>query len=162
MSRVIIYPGTFDPITLGHQDLVNRSTSLFDKVIVAVAGDSSKKPLFSYEERIELCKEVLTDIDGIEVTGFKGLLASYAKERKACAFLRGLRAVSDFEYEFQLANMNRRLAPEIESLFVTPSEQYSFISSSLVREIASLGGDISEFVHPIVEQALQDKFAGKR
>ena len=162
MSRVIIYPGTFDPITLGHQDLVNRSTSLFDKVIVAVAGDSGKKPLFSFEERIELCKEVLADVDGIEVTGFKGLLANYAKEKKACAFLRGLRAVSDFEYEFQLANMNRRLAPEIESLFVTPSEQYSFISSSLVREIASLDGDISEFVHPIVEQALKDKFAGKR
>ncbi len=162
MSRLIIYPGTFDPITLGHQDLVNRATSLFDKVIVAVAGDSSKKSLFSFEERIEICKEVLNGIDGIEVTGFKGLLATYAKEQQAIAFLRGLRAVSDFEYEFQLANMNRRLAPEIESLFVTPSEQYSFISSSLVREIASLGGDISEFVHPIVVQALQDKFAGKR
>ncbi len=162
MSRLIIYPGTFDPITLGHQDLVERATSLFDKVIVAVAGDTGKKPLFSFEERIELCKEVLNGVDGIEVTGFKGLLATYAKERKAVAFLRGLRAVSDFEYEFQLANMNRRLAPEIESLFVTPSEQYSFISSSLVREIASLGGDISEFVHPIVVQALQDKFAGKR
>ncbi len=161
MTRIIIYPGTFDPITLGHQDLVTRATSLFDKVVIAVAGDTGKKPLFSYQERIELCRKVLVGIDGIEVTGFKGLLATYAQENNACAFLRGLRAVSDFEYEFQLANMNRRLAPEIESLFVTPSEQYSFISSSLVKEIASLGGDISEFVHPIVVEALQEKFSGK-
>jgi len=140
MTRIIIYPGTFDPITLGHQDLVQRATSLFDKVVVAVAGDTGKNTLFTYEERIDLCRSVLADIDGIEVTGFKGLLATYAQENNACAFLRGLRAVSGFEYEFQLANMNRRLAPEIESLFVTPSEQYSFISSSLVKEIASLGG----------------------
>jgi len=158
MLRTIIYPGTFDPITLGHIDLVKRATRLFDNVILAVAGDSSKKPLFCYDERIDLCREVLSDIDGIEVVGFKGLLAKFAQEREACALLRGLRAVSDFEFEFQLANMNRRLAPEIESLFLTPSEQYSFISSSLVKEVASLGGNVTEFVHPKVAAALQEKF----
>ncbi len=162
MERIIIYPGTFDPITLGHHDLVKRATSLFDKVVIAVAGDTGKTTLFSFDQRIELCRKVLTGIEGITVTGFKGLLATYAQENKACAFLRGLRAVSDFEYEFQLANMNRRLAPEIESLFVTPSEQYSFISSSLVKEIASLGGDISQFVHPVVVEALEKKFSDKK
>jgi len=158
MTRTIIYPGTFDPITLGHMDLVKRATRLFDNVILAVAGDSSKNSLFNYEERIALSREVLTGIDGIVVTGFRGLLADFAKEKNACALLRGLRAVSDFEFEFQLANMNRRLAPEIESLFLTPSEQYAFISSSLVKEVASLGGNITEFVHPLVAEALQDKF----
>lgn len=158
MPRTIIYPGTFDPITLGHMDLVKRATRLFDKVILAVAGDSSKDSLFSYEERIFHCREVLSDIEGIQVTGFKGLLANFAQQEKACALLRGLRAVSDFEFEFQLANMNRRLAPEIESLFLTPSEQYAFISSSLVKEVASLGGNITEFVHPQVAEALNAKF----
>ena len=158
MSRTIIYPGTFDPITFGHMDIVKRATRLFDNVILAVAGDSSKKSLFCYDERIALCREVLSDIDGIEVVGFRGLLANFAQEKNACAFLRGLRAVSDFEFEFQLANMNRRLAPEIESLFLTPSEQYSFISSSLVKEVASLGGDITEFVHPVAAAALKNKF----
>ncbi|PCJ46336.1 MAG: pantetheine-phosphate adenylyltransferase [Gammaproteobacteria bacterium] len=158
MPRIIIYPGTFDPITLGHMDLVKRATRLFDTVVLAVAGDSSKKSLFSYQERIDLCSEVLGDIDGLVVTGFRGLLANYAQEMNACALLRGLRAVSDFEFEFQLANMNRRLAPEIESLFLTPSEQFSFISSSLVKEVASLGGDVSEFVHPLVVKALENKY----
>jgi len=158
MSKIIIYPGTFDPITLGHMDLVKRATRLFDTVILAVAGDSNKESLFSYEERIELCKEVLSGIDGIQVMGFRGLLAHFAQEKKACALLRGLRAVSDFEFEFQLANMNRRLAPEIESLFLTPSEQYAFISSSLVKEVASLGGNITQFVHPLVAEALQAKY----
>lgn len=158
MTRTIIYPGTFDPITLGHMDLMKRATRLFDRVILAVAGDSSKTALFSFEERIELSREVLSGIDGVEVVGFRGLLANFAKEKNACALLRGLRAVSDFEFEFQLANMNRRLAPEIESLFLTPSEQYSFISSSLVKEVASLGGDVHEFVHPVVAKALKDKF----
>jgi len=158
MKRIIIYPGTFDPITLGHMDLVKRATRLFDTVILAVAGDSSKKSLFTYQERIDLCTEVLSDIDGLVVTGFRGLLANYAQQQNACALLRGLRAVSDFEFEFQLANMNRRLAPEIESLFLTPSEQYAFISSSLVKEVASLGGNITEFVHPLVAKALQDKY----
>ena len=158
MPRTIIYPGTFDPITLGHMDLVKRATRLFDTVILAVAADSSKKSLFSFQERIDLCSEVLADIDGLQVTGFHGLLANFAKEQNACALLRGLRAVSDFEFEFQLANMNRRLAPEIESLFLTPSEQYSFISSSLVKEVASLGGEICEFVHPSVAKALNEKY----
>ena len=162
MTRTIIYPGSFDPITLGHVDLVNRSTRLFDNVILAVAGDSSKKLLFSYEQRIDLCREVLSDIDGIEVMGFRGLLADFAQDKNACALLRGLRAVSDFEFEFQLANMNRRLAPEIESLFLTPSEQYSFISSSLVKEVASLGGNITEFVHPAVAAALQAQYPGNQ
>ena len=158
MSRTIIYPGTFDPITLGHIDLVKRATRLFDRVIFAVAGDSNKKSLFSFEERISLCSDVLSDINGVEVTGFRGLLANYAQQQNACAVLRGLRAVSDFEFEFQLANMNRRLAPDIESLFLTPSEQYSFISSSLVKEVAALGGDVTEFVDPLVSEALNLKF----
>ncbi|MCP4411454.1 MAG: pantetheine-phosphate adenylyltransferase, partial [Gammaproteobacteria bacterium] len=142
MSRLIIYPGTFDPITLGHQDLVERATSLFDKVIVAVAGDTGKKPLFSFEERIELCKEVLNGVDGIEVTGFKGLLATYAKERKAVAYLRGLRAVSDFEYEFQLALMNRRLNREVQTVFLMTGLRWIFTSSSIIKEAAQFGGDI--------------------
>jgi pantetheine-phosphate adenylyltransferase len=158
MSRVIIYPGTFDPITLGHVDLVSRATRLFDTVIFAVAGDSTKKALFSFEERIELCRQVLSDIDGIEVVGFRGLLVDFAQKENACALLRGIRAVSDFEFEFQLANMNRRLAPDIESLFLTPAEQYTFISSSLVKEVASLGGEVSEFVHPLVVDALKAKY----
>ncbi len=159
MANVIIYPGTFDPITLGHKDLVQRASQLFGKVVVAVAGDTGKNTLFSYEERINLCCEALAGIDGIEVTGFHGLVVDYATSIGAKGLLRGLRAVSDFEYEFQLANMNRRLKPDLESLFLTPSEQYSFISSSLVREIARLDGDVSEFVVPCVEQALKDKYA---
>ncbi|RLA00858.1 MAG: pantetheine-phosphate adenylyltransferase [Gammaproteobacteria bacterium] len=158
MSRTIIYPGTFDPITLGHMDIVKRASRLFDNVILAVAGDSTKKPLFSFDERISLCREVLSEIEGIQVIGFHGLLANYAQEINACALLRGLRAVSDFEFEFQLANMNRRLAPDIESLFLTPAEQYSFISSSLVKEVASLGGNVTEFVHPLVAEALEEKY----
>ena len=158
MSQVIIYPGTFDPITLGHKDLVYRASQLFGRVVVAVAGDTGKNTLFSYEERIELCQQVLADIEGVEVTGFHGLVVDYASSIGAKGLLRGLRAVSDFEYEFQLANMNRRLKPDLESLFLTPSEQFSFISSSLVREIARLNGDVSEFVEPAVEQALKKKY----
>ena len=158
MTQVIIYPGTFDPITLGHKDLVMRASELFGRVVVAVAGDTGKKTLFCYEERIELCREVLADVDGVEVTGFHGLVVDYASSIGATGLLRGLRAVSDFEYEFQLANMNRRLKPDLESLFLTPSEQYSFISSSLVREIARLGGDVSGFVEPAVMNALQKKY----
>ena len=158
MSQVIIYPGTFDPITLGHKDLVYRASQLFGRVVVAVAGDTGKNTLFSYEERIDLCQQVLADVDGVEVTGFHGLVVDYASSIGAKGLLRGLRAVSDFEYEFQLANMNRRLKPDLESLFLTPSEQFSFISSSLVREIARLNGDVSEFVEPAVEQALKKKY----
>ena len=158
MSQVIIYPGTFDPITLGHKDLVYRASQLFGRIVVAVAGDTGKNTLFSYEERIALCQQVLADIDGVEVTGFHGLVVDYASSIGAKGLLRGLRAVSDFEYEFQLANMNRRLKPDLESLFLTPSEQFSFISSSLVREIARLDGDVSEFVESSVEQALKKKY----
>ena len=158
MGTRIIYPGTFDPITLGHVDLVKRATKLFDEVIVAIAGNSTKTPLFNLEERVALCEAVLADIPKVKVVGFHGLLANFAREQEALAFLRGLRAVSDFEFEFQLANMNRRLAPEIESLFLTPSEKYSFISSSLVREIAALNGDVSSFVHPVVDEALKKKY----
>ena len=161
MSHLIIYPGTFDPITLGHKDLVIRASALFEEVVVAVAANTSKNTLFSLEERIALCESVLADVQGVRVTGFHGLLADYATGIGAKALLRGLRAVSDFEYEFQLANMNRRLAPELESLFLTPSEQYSFISSSLVREIAALKGDVSGFVDSNVVEALEEKFNSK-
>lgn len=156
MNNVVIFPGTFDPITHGHQDLVQRAASLYHKVIVAVAANTRKGPKFPLQQRVEMAKEVLSDIKNIEVCGFETLLADFAKEKKASAIMRGLRAVSDFEYEFQLANMNRRLAPEIETVFLTPAEQYSFLSSSLVTEIASLGGDVSSFVHPIVSKALKE------
>lgn len=159
MSQLIIYPGTFDPITLGHKDLVFRASQLFGRVVVAVAGDTGKNTLFSYEERIDLCQQVLADIEGVEVIGFHGLVVDFASSIGAKGLMRGLRAVSDFEYEFQLANMNRRLKPDLESLFLTPSEQFSFISSSLVREIARLDGDVSEFVEPAVVEALKKKYA---
>ncbi len=156
--RTIIYPGTFDPITHGHSDLVERACQLFDKVIVSIAKSEKKKPLFSLDERIALAKTALAHIDNVEVVGFDYLMVHYAQDQKADAVLRGLRAVSDFEYEFQLANMNRALSPETETIFMTPSEQHSYISSSLVREIASLNGDITAFVHPAVASALRDKF----
>lgn len=159
MKKTVIYPGTFDPLTNGHVDLVERAARLFDKVIVAVAGNpsSSKKPLFTLDERVSLTRQVLGKHSNIEVTGFTGLLVEYAHQRGADALLRGLRAVSDFEYEFQLANMNRRLHPDLESIFLTPAEQYSFISSTLVREIALLKGDVSAFVHPVIADALKSK-----
>ena len=142
-----IYPGTFDPITRGHTDLVERALQLFDRVIVAVAENKSKAPVFSQEERINMATVALQELNGVEVMPLTGLLVEFAKQHQAKAILRGLRAVSDFEYEFQLAGMNRKLAPEIETLFLTPAEKYAYISSSLVREIASLGGDVSPFVH---------------
>jgi len=154
----IIYPGTFDPITHGHTDLVERASRLFDRVIVSIAQSEKKKPLFSLEERSELAKTALSHLDNVEIKGFDYLMVHYAQDQKADAVLRGLRAVSDFEYEFQLANMNRALSPTTETLFLTPAEKYSYISSSLVREIASLNGDITPFVHPAVASALQDKF----
>ena len=155
---LIIYPGTFDPITHGHTDLVERASRLFDKVVVSIAKSEKKKPLFTLEERIDLAKEALSHLDNVEVTGFDYLMVHFAQDVKADAVLRGLRAVSDFEYEFQLANMNRALSPETETLFLTPAEKHSYISSSLVREIASLDGDITAFVHPTVAAALNDKF----
>lgn len=159
MSKSVIYPGTFDPLTNGHTDLVERASRLFEHVVVAVAAHTSKKTLFSTDERVEMAKTVLHSFNNIEVVGFEGLLADFARARGACAFIRGLRAVSDFEYEFQLANMNRRLAPEVESIFLTPSEHLSFISSTLVREVGLLGGDVSPFVHPMVASALKAKAA---
>lgn len=158
MSKTLLYPGTFDPITNGHIDLVNRACRMFDKVVIAVAFNPNKKPLFSLEERVSLVEQIFADNPQVEVDGFTGLLVDFAKQKNAIGVLRGIRAVSDFEFEFQLANMNRHLDPELESLFLTPSEHYSYISSSLVREVASLGGDISAFVEPIVGQALAMKF----
>ncbi|MCK5092131.1 MAG: pantetheine-phosphate adenylyltransferase [Gammaproteobacteria bacterium] len=154
MKISAVYPGTFDPITKGHMDLVERATRLFDKVIVAVAANPSKQPAFTEDERVSLASEVLADMEGVEVCSFDSLLVDFVRERDARVILRGLRAVSDFEYEFQLAGMNRHLEPKIETLFLTPAEQYSYISSSLVREISTLGGDVSHFVHPAVEAAL--------
>lgn len=156
--RRILYPGTFDPITKGHTDLVERASHLFDSVIIAVAANPKKSPLFTLEQRVALVTEATSHIPNVEVVGFSNLLAHFVKEQNVRALLRGLRAVSDFEYEFQLANMNRYLAPDVESLFMTPSEHLSYISSTLVREVASLGGDISRFVHPSVAAALKGKF----
>ena len=159
-SRVVIYPGTFDPITNGHVDLVERAARLFDKVVVAIAFSQKKTPLFSLEERVALARGALAGIGNVEVTGFSNLLTDFARSQNAHCVLRGLRAVADFEYEFQLANMNRALYPEFESVFLTPSEHLSYISSSLVREIASLSGDVSPFVPPAVASALAAKFSG--
>lgn len=157
--RKIVYPGSFDPITRGHEDLVRRAARLFDEVIVGVAESPVKKPVFSLEERVDMARAVLADIPGVRVVGFSGLLIQFLREQGATVVLRGLRAVSDFEYELQLAGMNRRLDPEVETLFLTPSEQYMFISASLVREIARLGGDVSEFVHPLIRSRLGAKMA---
>jgi len=153
-----MYPGAFDPITLGHEDLVRRATVLFDKVVVAIADNpGSKDPMFTTAERVALASAALDGIDGVEVTGYKGLTVDYARENGLKVIIRGLRAVSDFEYEFQLANMNRHLNAEIETAFLTPTEKYTFISSSLVREVAELGGDVSEFVSPKVQQAMVER-----
>jgi len=154
---IAIYPGTFDPITNGHTDLVQRACRLFDKVIVAIAAGSSKQPVFSLEERVATAGQVLQDISNAEVCGFDTLLVDFMKQRGATVIIRGLRAVSDFEYEFQLASMNRHLSPDIETVFMTPAEEYSYISSSLVREVARLGGDVSPFVHEKVVAALNTR-----
>lgn len=156
--KKVVYPGTFDPITNGHVDLVQRASHLFDYVVVAVAASPKKQPLFNLQERVELCREVLQGLPNVEVCGFDCLLANLVQEKGAYGVVRGLRAVSDFEYEFQLANMNRALAPAMESLFLTPAEHLSYISSSLVREIASLGGNVHQFVPALVESALHDKY----
>jgi pantetheine-phosphate adenylyltransferase len=157
MKITAIYPGTFDPITNGHVDLVQRACRLFDHVVVAIAAGSGKAPVFTLDERVALAREVLTECDNIEVCGFDTLLVDFMQEKGARVIIRGLRAVSDFEYEFQLASMNRKLAPEVETVFLTPAEQFSFISSSLVREIARLGGDVSSFVHASVAAALNNR-----
>ena len=158
MTVAAMYPGTFDPITLGHEDLVRRASTLFDRVVVAIADNpGSKAPLFTTEERVAMARGALDDIDNVEVTGYAGLTVDFARDNGLRVIIRGLRAVSDFEYEFQLANMNRHLTDEVETAFLTPTEKYTFISSSLVREIASLGGDISEFVSPKVKLALMER-----
>lgn len=158
MNITAIYPGTFDPITNGHLDLICRASKLYGRVIVAAATSLGKKPLFSLEERVALIKEVVSDLPNVEVIGFNTLLVDCAKQHQASVIIRGLRAVSDFEYEFQLAGMNRRLSPEIETVFLTPAEQYEFISSSMIREIAQLKGDVSSFVPDSVKQRLIEKF----
>ncbi len=157
MNSIAVYPGTFDPITNGHSDLVQRACRLFDRVIVAVAANAPKQPAFPMERRVELARIALAGFANVEVTGFDNLLAEFVRQSGARVILRGLRAVSDFEHEFQLASMNRRLAPEVETMFLTPAEKFSFISSSLVREIAALGGDVSPFVHADVVAALNDR-----
>ncbi len=157
-QRIALYPGTFDPITNGHADLVVRAAALFEKIVVGVAESPAKGPGFPLKDRIDLARIALADVPNIEIIGFSTLLAHFVRDVGAGVLLRGLRAVSDFEYEFQLASMNRHLVPEVETLFLTPAEQYSFISSSLVREIARLGGDVSGFVHPAVADALKQRY----
>ncbi|WP_438865511.1 pantetheine-phosphate adenylyltransferase [Neptunicella sp.] len=159
MHTKAVYPGTFDPITNGHIDLIERAANMFAHITVGIASNPSKKPLFSLEERVELARQVTAHLDNVEVVGFTGLLVNFAKQCQATVLIRGLRAVSDFEYEFQLANMNRRLSPELESVFLTPSEENAFISSTLVKEVALHKGDVSGFCHPIIETALREKFA---
>ena len=157
-NRVALYPGTFDPITNGHIDLVARASTLFERVVVGVAESPGKGPALPLDERVELCRIALAGFPNVEVQGFNSLLAHFVHEVGAGVLLRGLRAVSDFEYEFQLASMNRHLIPDVETLFLTPAEQHSFISSSLVREVARLGGDVSGFVHPAVAKALSTRW----
>lgn len=162
MTISALYPGTFDPITNGHADIVARASRIFDRVIVAIAGSTAKVTIFSTDERVDLASAVLSDYKNVEIARFDGLLVEYAKSCNASVVLRGLRAVSDFEFEFQLAGMNRRLAPDIDTVFLTPSEEFLFVSSSLIREISALGGDVSEFVHPTVGAALQARHSQTR
>jgi len=154
MKRSAVYPGTFDPITNGHQDLVRRAASIFERVIVAIASNPNKAPMFPLEKRVQLAREVLADVPGVEVMGYAGLTVDFARQHGVQVVVRGLRAVSDFEFEFQLANMSRHLGRDVDYVFMTPQEQFTFISSTLVREIALYGGDVSEFVHPAVAEAL--------
>ena len=158
MTARALYPGSFDPITNGHLDLVRRAAGLFDGVVIGIAASPGKTPAFSLDERINMAREVTTDVSNVEVQALDGLTVSFAQQHGIQVILRGLRAVSDFEFEFQMATMNRHLGPAVETLFLTPAEQYTFISSSLVREIAALGGDVSKFVHPYVEAALKKRF----
>jgi pantetheine-phosphate adenylyltransferase len=157
-----MYPGTFDPITNGHHDLVRRAARIFERVVVAIAANPGKAPLFSVEERVELAREVLRDIPNVEVTSYKGLTVDFALQHGLPVVVRGLRAVSDFDFEFQLATMSRHLSDEVDYVFLTPMEQFNFISSTLVREIASLGGNVAQFVHPTVEAALQRAWSKRR
>ena len=164
MNNKAVYPGTFDPITLGHEDLIRRAARLFDTLIVAIADSSAKQPFFTRDERVEMAKEVLKDLKNVEVTGFSGLLMKFVQQHQARVVIRGLRAVSDFEHEFQLAGMNRGLYPDVETIFLTPGEQHMFISATIVREISVLGGDVGKFVPPHVARRLAAKikqFGGK-
>jgi pantetheine-phosphate adenylyltransferase len=154
-KRTAIYPGTFDPITNGHHDLVRRAASIFDRVVVAIAANPNKAPMFSLDQRVDMASRVLADVPRVQVLGYNGLTVDFARDQGLSVIVRGLRAISDFEFEFQLANMSRHLSPDIESVFMTPQEQYTFISSTLVREIAVMGGNVSEFVHPLVETELK-------
>ena len=162
MGSRAMYPRTFDPFTNGHNDLVRRACRIFDHVVVAIAANPGKAPLFPLEQRIELVRRVLHDLPNVEVTGYTGLTVEFAAQNGLNVMMRGLRAVSDFEFEFQLATMSRHLSDKVETVFLTPTESFNFISSTLIREIASLGGDVSEFVHPVVADALKARFAGKR
>jgi pantetheine-phosphate adenylyltransferase len=159
MGSRAMYPGTFDPFTNGHNDLVRRACRIFDHVVVAIAANPGKAPLFTLEQRMALARRVLEDVPNVEVAGYSGLTVNFAREHGLNAIVRGLRAVSDFEFEFQLATMNRHLSNEVETVFLTPTEQFNFISSTLIREIASLGGDIREFVHPLVAEAIEQRLA---
>lgn len=157
-GRIAVYPGTFDPLTRGHEDLVRRACGLFERVIVGIAQSRSKRPCFELDERVAMAREILAPFENAEVVGFDGLLMNFLRERGATVIVRGLRAVSDFEYEFQMAGMNRSLYPDVETVFLTPGEQYMFISATMVREIASLGGDVSKFVQPSVGARLAERF----
>lgn len=157
-----VYPGTFDPLTRGHEDLVRRAANLFDRLVVGVAHSPNKQPFFTVDERVEIAQEVLSHYSNVEVKSFAGLLKDFVREQEGRVIVRGLRAVSDFEYEFQMAGMNRHLLPEVETLFMTPSDQYQFISGTFVREIALLGGDVSKFVFPSVDRWLTTKAAERR
>lgn len=158
--RLAVYPGTFDPVTNGHTDLITRGARLYDRLLVAVAESPHKQPMFPLAERVAMAREVVAHLDNVEVIGFSKLLAQFVTEQKAGVLLRGLRAVSDFEYEFQLASMNRHLIRQVETVFLTPAEEYSFISASLVKEIARLGGNVAKFVHPTVREMLARRFQG--
>ncbi|MCQ8897419.1 pantetheine-phosphate adenylyltransferase [Limnobacter humi] len=160
--RIAVYPGTFDPLTRGHEDLVRRGAKIFDKLVVGVADSPNKRPFFSMDERVRIAGEVLSHYPNVEVKGFRGLLKDFVRANEASVIIRGLRAVSDFEYEFQMAGMNRYLLPDVETMFLTPSDQYQFISGTIVREIASLGGDVSKFVFPSVEQWLNQKLQARQ
>jgi pantetheine-phosphate adenylyltransferase len=155
----VVYPGTFDPLTRGHEDLVRRAARVFDRVVVAVADSEAKNPLFTAAERIDMAKHVMSSMSNVEVLGFSSLLMDFVRSQGAQIILRGLRAVSDFEYEFQMAGMNRRMYPDVETLFLTPSEQYTFVSATIVREIAKFGGDVTHFVDPIVAARIRARVA---
>jgi len=159
MGSRAMYPGTFDPFTNGHNDLVRRACRIFDHVVVAIAANPGKAPLFTLEQRVDLVQRVLADVPNVEVTGYTGLTVDFARTHGLNVIVRGLRAVSDFEFEFQLATMSRHLNDQVETVFLTPTEQFNFVSSTLIREIASFGGNVSEFVHPIVAEALRNRYA---